>query len=92
MLTVSYTTLRDTIVGKNAPDADIDKLIKTTSLEQILEDGHAVIDHLRQRLGKEEVAILGFSWGSLVGVKLAERYPEKISVYGGVGQIGVLGC
>lgn len=78
-------------VGKNAPDADIDKLIKTTSLEQILEDGHAVIDHLRQRLGKEEVAILGFSWGSLVGVKLAERYPEKISVYVGVGQIGVLG-
>lgn len=73
-------------VGRNAAGADRAQLVATTSLDRIVTDGEAVIDHLRRRLGKDKVAILGFSWGSIVGVKLAQKVPQKISVYSAVGQ------
>lgn len=73
-------------VGKNAAAADREALLPTLSLERILEDGEAVIDHLRETLSKERVALLGYSWGAMVGVQLAKRLPSKVSVYAGVGQ------
>lgn len=73
-------------VGKNAVAADRQALLPTLTLERILADGEAVIDHLRATLGKERVALLGYSWGSILGVRLAERLPSKVSVYAGVGQ------
>jgi len=73
-------------VGKNAATANRDTLLPTMSLERILADGEAVIDHLRAALGKERVAVLGFSWGAILGVRLADRLPGKVSVYVGVGQ------
>jgi pimeloyl-ACP methyl ester carboxylesterase len=73
-------------VGRNAAGADRAQLVATTSLDRIVMDGEAVVDHLRRRLGKDKVAVLGFSWGSIVGVKLAQKVPGKISVYSAVGQ------
>lgn len=73
-------------VGRNAAGADRAHLVATTSLDRIVADGEAVIDHLRRRLGEDKVALLGFSWGSIVGVELARRVPQKISVYSAVGQ------
>jgi pimeloyl-ACP methyl ester carboxylesterase len=73
-------------VGRNAADADRAQLVATTSLDRIVADGEAVIDHLTRRLGKDKVAVLGFSWGSIVGVRLAQKVPQKISVYSAVGQ------
>jgi len=73
-------------VGKNAAEADHKKLIPTLSLDQTVLDGAAVIDHLRARLGKEKIAVLGLGWGSMVGAHLAHKYPDRISVYVGVGQ------
>lgn len=73
-------------VGKNAAGADRDHLVRTASYERIITDGNAVIDHLRERFGRDKIAVLGFSWGSMIGVELARRHPEKISVYAGVGQ------
>nr|MCU0623341.1 alpha/beta hydrolase [Gemmatimonadaceae bacterium] len=73
-------------VGRNVGTADVERLVPTVTMERIVRDGEAVIDHLRRTLGKPRIAVLGFSWGSIVGVKLAERRPEAISVYAGVGQ------
>lgn len=73
-------------VGKNAAVADRAALLPTLSLERILADCEAVIDHLRETLGKERIALLGYSWGTIVGVQLAKRVPSKVSVYAGVGQ------
>ncbi len=73
-------------VGKNAVRADVDMLTRTASFESTIADGTAVIDFLRRHLGKEKVAVLGFSWGSMVGVEIARRHPDRISVYAGVGQ------
>lgn len=75
-------------VGKNAPGADPVKLAASTSLDRVVVDGFAVVDHLRRTLGKDRIALLGFSWGTLVGVQMAARHPELFSVYAGVGQMG----
>jgi proline iminopeptidase len=79
-------------VGKNAATADREALLPTLSVERILADGEAVIDHLRATLGKERVALLGYSWGAMLGVRLAERLPSKVSVYAGVGQAISTAC
>ena len=34
------------------------------------------------------MAIFGHSWGSVLGVLYAERFPEKVAAYVGSGQIG----
>src|SRR6266540_1267527 len=38
--------------------------------------------------GKTKVAIFGHSWGSALGILYAARFPEKVAVYVGSGQIG----
>ena len=43
---------------------------------------------MRKRFEKDKVAIYGHSWGSVLGVLYAARFPEKISAYVGAGQIG----
>lgn len=43
---------------------------------------------MRERAGKEKVTIFGHSWGSLLGVLYAARFPEKVAAYAGSGQIG----
>jgi pimeloyl-ACP methyl ester carboxylesterase len=73
-------------VGRNAATADRETLLPTMSLARIVADGEAVVDHLRRILDKERVALLGFSWGAMVGARLAERAPGKLNVYAGVGQ------
>lgn len=73
-------------VGRNAVPANREALLPTMTMERILADAEAVIDHLRQTLNKDRVALLGYSWGSLLGVQLAQRLPNKVSVYAGVGQ------
>lgn len=73
-------------VGRNAPGADHAVLSTTASLARLLDDGEAVIEHLCRALGKARIALLGFSWGALLGVLLAERLPSRVSVYAGTGQ------
>ena len=43
---------------------------------------------VRRRLGKDKVVIYGHSWGSLIGILYAARFPGKVSAYVGTGQLG----
>jgi pimeloyl-ACP methyl ester carboxylesterase len=56
--------------------------------KQFLADLDELVDHVRTRLGKEQVAIFGHSWGSVLGPLYAARHPEKVSLYVGGAQIG----
>ena len=58
------------------------------TVEQLIADLDELVDAIRERLGKEKVAIYGHSWGSALGVLYASRFPEKIAAYVGAGQIG----
>ncbi len=57
------------------------------TLERIIEDGLEVAEHVRTRLGKRKVILVGHSWGSVLGVSMVMRRPELFSAYVGTGQI-----
>lgn len=58
------------------------------TLDRFIADLDELVDIVRRRLGKTEVAILGHSWGSVLGPIYAARFPEKVSIYIGAAQIG----
>lgn len=58
----------------------------TMTMEQFLQDAHAVTRHLQARLGAERIIVLGHSWGTMLGTRLVARWPEDYAGYIGVGQ------
>ena len=52
----------------------------------MIEDAREVGDWLRHRFGQKKICIVGHSWGSVLGTLLAQRYPEGIARYIGIGQ------
>ncbi len=59
----------------------------TITLEQMISDTVEVTNYLRERFGKEKVYLMGHSWGSFLGIHVAERYPELYEAYIGIGQV-----
>jgi pimeloyl-ACP methyl ester carboxylesterase len=50
-------------------------------------DLEQMVEALRDRFGGRRIAVLGHSWGTMIGTPLARRRPELLSVYVGVGQV-----
>jgi pimeloyl-ACP methyl ester carboxylesterase len=73
-------------VGKNAAGFNRDANLPKMTLEQHVKDAVQVIEHLRRELGKDHVVVLGYSWGSVIGVQVAADRPDLLSVYVGTGQ------
>jgi pimeloyl-ACP methyl ester carboxylesterase len=74
-------------VGKNSTTADRAKLAPIMSLDRTVSDAIGVIDHIRTKLGKQKVIVLGFSWGTIVGVNLIQKRPDLVNAYVAVGQV-----
>jgi len=66
---------------------DSDTPADTMNLEQYLSDIDVLVDHLRTKFARERIAVLGHSWGSLLGTIYVSRHPDKISAYIGTGQL-----
>ena len=60
---------------------------ESMTVDQLVDDTIAVTDYLRERLGQDKVYLLAHSWGSYVGIRAAERAPERYAAYIGMGQI-----
>jgi len=58
------------------------------TIEQFIADLDELAETLRARFGKEKIVLYGHSWGSVLGVLYASRFPEKVAAYVGTGQIG----
>lgn len=59
----------------------------TMTRERMLADAEELTTWLRRELRKEKIFILGHSWGSYLGLELAERHPDWLYAYIGVGQL-----
>jgi pimeloyl-ACP methyl ester carboxylesterase len=59
----------------------------TMTVEQMVDDTHKVTGYLRERFGQDKIYLLGHSWGSYLGVKTIEKYPENYLAYIGIGQL-----
>jgi len=56
------------------------------TLDLLLSDLDELVDYVRAEYGKENVVIMGHSWGTFLGGVYAGKHPEKVSVYVGISQ------
>lgn len=57
------------------------------SIERMVWDAHDLVTYLKARFGVEKIYLLGFSWGTVLGLELAARYPGDFYAYIGVSQV-----
>jgi pimeloyl-ACP methyl ester carboxylesterase len=60
---------------------------ETMNLKQFVKDACEITDYLRNRFQQEKVHLAAHSWGSVIGLSLASKYPEKYHSYTGFSQI-----
>jgi pimeloyl-ACP methyl ester carboxylesterase len=57
------------------------------TIERFVLDTEELIAELLARFARKKLFLVGHSWGSILGLKVAERRPEVIHAYVGIGQI-----
>jgi pimeloyl-ACP methyl ester carboxylesterase len=57
------------------------------SIASVAQEGIALTEFLRNRLHKHKIIVLGHSWGSMVGLRMAHDRPDLFSAYVGTGQV-----
>ena len=56
------------------------------TIAQLVEDARVVVEYLCDEFKKDKIFVIGGSWGSLLGIRLAYAYPEHIAAFVGFGQ------
>lgn len=56
-------------------------------VEQFISDCHDLVDYLRDKFIQEKIFLAGHSWGTIIGLSVASRYPDKLHAYIGISQI-----
>ena len=74
--------------GKNFVGTDTAAVKEDFTMDRMVQDAEAVIAAVRTMLSKDKVVVLGFSWGSELGVNLVAKRPDLVHAYVGVGQAG----
>jgi pimeloyl-ACP methyl ester carboxylesterase len=62
------------------------KLPPGLTIDSVSEDGAAVGGFLRTHLHKHRLILLGWSWGSILGLRMAQAHPTLFAAYVGTGQ------
>lgn len=57
------------------------------TVQGMTNDAAQLVQYLRQHYGKQKIFLLGHSWGSVLGVQLAQQHPEWFYAYISVGQV-----
>jgi len=60
---------------------------KNLSIESLISDAHELTLYLKKKFKKRKIFLMGFSYGSVLGLQLAEKYPEDYHAYIGVSQL-----
>jgi pimeloyl-ACP methyl ester carboxylesterase len=61
--------------------------VESMTFDQFVEDCNELIDHLRDRFRTEKVFLVAHSGGTIIGIRIAYKYPEKTHAYVGVAQV-----
>nr|WP_197026687.1 alpha/beta fold hydrolase [Caulobacter sp. UNC358MFTsu5.1] len=72
--------------GKTHLLNDARAVAPTMRPERFIADTEELTAWLRRELGKDKIFLLGHSWGSYIGLSFAQRRPEWLYAYIGVGQ------
>lgn len=57
------------------------------TLDVYISDAIALLELLRDRFSKEKIYLLGESWGSYLGIRVAEQRPDLVAAFLGTGQM-----
>jgi pimeloyl-ACP methyl ester carboxylesterase len=57
------------------------------TIDRLLGDLDALVDHVRSRFGAPRVVLLGHSFGSVLAVRYAAAHPEKVAVLVSIAQV-----
>jgi pimeloyl-ACP methyl ester carboxylesterase len=63
------------------------KVDRSMTIDRMEADADDLIEYLRRTYGKRKIFLLGHSWGSILGLRIAEHHPEWLYAYIGVGQV-----
>lgn len=73
--------------GRSVRLSDLHSLEHDLSLGNYVDDAVELIHWLQGELDVERVALLGHSWGTVIGLTIAHEHPELLHCYVGVGQV-----
>lgn len=73
--------------GKTYQLNDPETVAPTLHADRMVQDAEELVGYLRKTYGSKKIFALGHSWGSILGLKLAERRPDCLYAYIGIGQI-----
>jgi pimeloyl-ACP methyl ester carboxylesterase len=59
----------------------------TMSVDRMVQDGIEVSEFLRNHLHQEKIVLVGFSWGSRLGIHMVKQRPDLFYAYVGTGQV-----
>lgn len=63
------------------------KIDRSMTIRTMANDAEDLIRWLRRTYGKRKIFLLGHSWGSILGVMVAQDHPNWLYAYVGVGQV-----
>ncbi len=72
--------------GKTYAANDPEKVRPTMTIDRMVADAGELAAYLRKTYGRRKIVLVGHSWGSIVGVKLAQQHPDWFYAYVGTGQ------
>ena len=55
--------------------------------ERYINDAHTLTEYLCHRFDEDKIYVVGESWGSVLGIWLVQRYPERFHAFAGTGQM-----
>ena len=61
--------------------------IATLTVQQFVDDAHALTEMMRARFHQDKIYVIGLSWGTIIGTKLVHDYPDLFYAYMGMGQM-----
>jgi pimeloyl-ACP methyl ester carboxylesterase len=73
--------------GKTHLLTDARVIAPTLTNKRMVEDAEEMVEWARKTFGKNKIFVLGHSYGSYLGLELAEHHPEFIYAYIGVAQL-----
>jgi pimeloyl-ACP methyl ester carboxylesterase len=73
--------------GKTYAANDPTKVKPTLTVDRMEQDSAELVQYLRTKYGKDKIFVMGHSWGSILGLRLAQAHPEWLYAYIGMGQI-----
>jgi pimeloyl-ACP methyl ester carboxylesterase len=63
------------------------KIAPTLTEDRMVADAEELISYLRTTYGKQKIFVMGHSWGTILGMRVAEDKPNWLYAYIGMGQI-----